>query len=169
LATLNQSYQLRYAEYTKMVIIVVVSLALILGLNMAASRFPVIPQGIVTLLSVVIVTIATILCVYISVKVYSRNNMNFNEINVTTPTATDASNTTMIDTTTVNSTLLTAPSFCFGAQCCSGNDISWNGVACVLSSGFTTITDIRKPTTFSIQPTPEVGPFEPNDNFQYLS
>jgi hypothetical protein len=91
-ALLNNTYRLKYAEYTKIVIVIIVSLLIFLLLSTLSSLYESIPPLIIIVLHIANITIAAIIITYIYAKIYSRSNINFDEI-VLPPPITDASGT----------------------------------------------------------------------------
>jgi len=85
-ATLNESYRQRYIQYTKMVIVVVISLAIIIAVIFLGRFFTVIPSFIIDVLIFIVMLSATFICYFIYADIAIRDKMYFDEINLDNPT-----------------------------------------------------------------------------------
>jgi len=75
--SLNESYRKRYAQYTQIVIIIVIALAAFYSLSLIQTTFPGIPSILIDLLIVVLISISIIYCGYLYMDILKRDNMNY--------------------------------------------------------------------------------------------
>jgi hypothetical protein len=137
-ALLNNSYRLKYAEYTKIVIIVIVSLLVFLLLQFLTSIFAAVPSGIVILLHIANFLIAFSMIIYIYATIYSRDKVNFNELNLPAPLS-DGSGTFVPQDNSgnsSNSSLFGSFGICYEQSCC-GEGTTWdpNSMMCLAQPG----------------------------------
>lgn len=119
---LNDSFRKRYQEYTKMVIVVIISLAVFIGIVMIGRVLPIIPSFIIDLLCVIVIAIGVIICYLIYVNIQSRDKVNFDELSLTNPSipsASDIAKSTAAAQASGNLLGSINLGTCVGAACCS--------------------------------------------------
>ena len=89
---LNENYRLRYMEYTKILIIFVVSLISVIILINFRSYLPFIPDFIIDFVIIIISSVSIITCFYIYMGILSRDKIYFNELALSPPTTVTPSN-----------------------------------------------------------------------------
>jgi hypothetical protein len=176
LLTLNDSYRLKYAEYMKMILIVIIVLIIWVILNKLAS-IGFLPDAFHTLLVIVDITIGLFSCYFIYLDISQRNNMNFNEINVAAPKklTPDELRKSQEDAAKAGNLLGTINfSGCVGAECCSdgtlwdaGNSVCYGntltgGKSTTFLQGFETIT-----MTYNLNKKMPVSANSPNEYDTY--
>jgi hypothetical protein len=178
LLSLNDSYRLKYAEYMKMILIVIFVLIIWVILN-KLSAIGFLPDAFYTLLLIVNITIGLFLCYFIYLDISQRNNMNFNEINVAAPKklTPDELRKRQEDAAKSGNLLGTINfSGCIGAECCSdgtlwdpGNSVCYgntltSGKSTTFVQPFTTLT-----MTYNVnKPKIKVSANSPNEYEDYL-
>jgi hypothetical protein len=148
LITLNNSYRLRYADYTKMIIIITILLSIFILVSLAKKYIPFFPETLYNIIIILLVPIGIIALYYKYAELISHNKLYYDELDLAPPKMLSAQEklkekvsyqTDILKT----GNLLGALEGCVGAQCCSGNTIwdSGNSVCIVAppKNGFTTI------------------------------
>jgi cation transport ATPase len=132
LITLNESYRLRYAEYTKMLIILVLTLAAFFIIIVLSKIFIFIPVVFFDVLSIIVICIGLFLIVKKYLETLRRDNLYFDKVYLAN---TNNGNTQKIyvPTTTPVTTLKSSDEskYCETEDCC-GEGTKW---------GLDTITD----------------------------
>jgi len=85
IALLNNSYRLRYVEYSKIMVVFVISLCIHIGLRLLGNYFEQIPNLPLTLAHVLNFTICGIIIIVIYATIWSRDQINFNQIDLPPP------------------------------------------------------------------------------------
>jgi len=163
-ALLNNTYRLKYAEYTKIVIVIIVSLLVFLLLSTLSSLYESIPPLIIIVLHIVNISIAVIIITYIYAKIYSRSNINFDEI-VLPPPITDASGTNGVKQNGSDS-LFGTLGICYKETCCGAGTV-WdpNFGICVIKKETPSTTTSKSGTA-----TKTTAPAKPqNEKFTTLT
>ena len=170
---LNNTYRQQYGEYTKIVIVIVISLLIFVFIQYLTSIFAAVPSGLVVLLHIGNVVGALIIITYIYAKLYSRDSINFDEIRLPPP----ITNATTIPTSTAQSTV--PPSiwgnFCVGEKCCAVGTVwdSTQGKCVAPSDNFSTLESAYIPeskmlssynATPNMYKTSEFGVNAPHEN-----
>jgi hypothetical protein len=147
LITLNNSYRLRYADYTKMIIIFTICLTIFILVSIAKRYIPFFPEPIYNIIIILLIPICVIALYYKYSEIVSHNRLYYDELDLKAPSmlsSEDKLKEKVAEQTNIlkSGNLLAGLEGCFGAQCCSGNTIwdSGNSI-CVAAprSGFTTI------------------------------
>jgi len=147
LITLNNSYRLRYADYTKMIIIFTICLTIFILVSIAKRYIPFFPEPIYNIIIILLIPICLIALYYKYSEIVSHNRLYYDELDLKAPSmlsSEDKLKEKVAEQTNIlkSGNLLAGLEGCFGAQCCSGNTIwdSGNSI-CVAAprSGFTTI------------------------------
>lgn len=82
---LNDSYRQRFEQYSRIIIIIVFTLAIFIGILLIGKNFPFIPSFVLDLLTIVLF-IACFFIVYLSiVDIYKRDKINYNELDLQGP------------------------------------------------------------------------------------
>jgi hypothetical protein len=143
---MNDSYRKRYQEYTKITIIIVVSLLLCIGLAFLGKTFPFLPSGILTLLCAIIIFIALLLCYFIYYDILSRDRVNFDELNLGNPSLlspNDIARKQQVAGKQGNLLSSINLGYCVGAACCSdASGTVWDSTQsmCVVKPAFLSMT-----------------------------
>jgi len=122
IALLNNSYRLRYAQYTKMVIVLIIGLCIHIVLRLIGSYFTQVPSLFLVLLHIVNIVACLIIITYIYVDILSRDQINFNQLNLPPPTL---SGVTVASTPDSGSLWGDFGLGCAGQDCC-GPNTTWN-------------------------------------------
>lgn len=119
---LNNSFRKRYQEYTKMVIVVVITLVVFIGLVLLGRYLPIIPSFIIDLSCIIVITIGIIVCYLIYVNILARDKVNFDELSLSNPailSASDIAKSTAAAQASGNLLGSINLGYCVGAACCS--------------------------------------------------
>ena len=147
LITINNSYRLRYADYTKIMIIITISISIYVLVSLAKKYIPFFPSVIYNITLILLIPITIIILYYKYIELISHNKLYYDELDFKPPTMLSANDRlkekVSYQTNVLKSgELLGGLEGCSGAQCCSGNTIwdSGNSVCIVKpNNGFTTI------------------------------
>jgi hypothetical protein len=123
---LNESYRLRYQEYTKMVVVIVITLALFILISSLSRVFPFIPSFVFEFLSIIVIAGGLFSIYYIYINILSRSPTNFNELNIPGPkTDTPAEKAAAQEAAARSGNLLGSINLnqCIGSSCCSTGTI----------------------------------------------
>jgi len=163
---LNNTYRLQYAEYTKIVIVIIVALLVFLLLRSLTTTFASVPSPLVALLHVANIVIALIIITYIYAKLYTRSSINFDEIVLPPPSSltTNASGSSGGQQDSSGS-LFGSLGICYQDSCCGAGTI-WdpNYGVCVIpniASATTASATTASATTAAANPTTS-NPTTPN-------
>uniref|UniRef100_A0A6C0ARM5 Uncharacterized protein n=1 Tax=viral metagenome TaxID=1070528 RepID=A0A6C0ARM5_9ZZZZ len=119
-AELNESYRLRYIEYTKMTAVFVLALVLFGILQFLSKTFPIIPSLVIDLCYVALFCGTCIILYLIYLNIQSRDNLYFDKLRTNPPSSTNLSGIpqSMTDSSgnLFGSMNLGA---CIGKDCCS--------------------------------------------------
>jgi F0F1-type ATP synthase assembly protein I len=145
---LNNTYRQKYGEYTKIVIVIVVSLLIFVFIQYLTSIFASVPSGLVVILHIGNIVGALIIITYIYAKLYSRDSINFDEIRLPPP----ITNSTITPTSTTSTSNTNNKSlfsdFCLGDSCCADGTI-WDPIQgkCVVApaDNFSTLNSAYTP------------------------
>ena len=85
LMDLNNSYRKKYAQYTRIVVIIVFTLLVLLGISFL-KKIPVIPSGLLDILYIIVIAISILLCVGILFDInFNRDKIHFDKIDTNSP------------------------------------------------------------------------------------
>jgi hypothetical protein len=139
---LNNSNRIKQNSYTNLLIILIITLCLIIGIIMASKQFTFIPQIVFDLLTIIVISISIYVSLYSFLNIQSRNNMNFNELDLPGLKNSTAGNSIARGVSGPKN-LITGDMGCMGNDCC-GPLTEWdqeNGVCIpITTQGFTTMT-----------------------------
>ena len=152
IALLNNSYRLRYSQYTKMLIVVIISLFIYVGIQILVGFFAQVPTIAVIILHILNFAVCGIILIYMYADLKSRDQINYNQINLPPPPIDACGNliTTPAAASDFNN-LWSGMGFCYGQQCC-GPNTNWdtNTMTCLSNSSLastpTTATGIPSAT-----------------------
>ena len=82
---LNESYRMRQAEYTKLIIASVFVFAIVILIKYTRAFFDVLPDAVYTLIHIILFSALIIYAMLIYVNVSSREKTNFNRLDIPTP------------------------------------------------------------------------------------
>ena len=119
-AVLNDSYRQRYTEYTKMIVVFIVSLVCFLLLNMTSKYFPVIPSTIIDILYIVLFVVTCIVLFNMYVSIQGRNKLYFDRLNLDPPAIQNSDQVAANKRAAgLSGNLLGSINGCIGKDCCS--------------------------------------------------
>jgi hypothetical protein len=123
---LNNSNRLRQQSYTKILVIFIIVLVLFVGIIMLSKALPFIPQVVFELLSIIIISIGIYMALYTYLDIQSRNNMNFDELDIPGLNNTALGNTIATGKGSGSlSNLLYGTNLCVENECC-GPETVWD-------------------------------------------
>jgi hypothetical protein len=82
---LNESYRMRQAEYTKLIIASVFVFAIVILIKYTRTFFDVLPDAVYTLIHIILFSALIIYAMLIYINVSSREKTNFNRLDIPTP------------------------------------------------------------------------------------
>jgi hypothetical protein len=176
IVSLNDSYRLKYAQYIKMLLVIIIALVIWVILSKLNS-IGLLPDAIYTILIILVLVIPGFICYFIYLDILGRDRMNFNELNIPPP---DKLTPDQIrqrkEAAAKDGDLLGSINFagCVGSECCSdgtkwdeGNSVCFgNSLAFGRSTtfnGFSTISVSYKNGEFL----PPTTPNSPDEFTQY--
>jgi len=176
IVSLNDSFRLKYAEYIKMLLVIVIALVIWVILS-KLNRIGLLPDVIYTILIILVLVIPGFICYFIYLDILGRDRMNFNELNIPPPNKlTPDEIRKQKEAAAKDGDLLGSINFggCVGSECCSdgtkwdeGNSVCFgNSLAFGRSttfSGFSTISVSYKNGEFL----PPTTPNSPDEFTQY--
>jgi len=181
-ALLNNSYRLKYAEYTKIVIVIIAALLVFLLIQFLSNTFAYVPSGIVILLHIANLLVAFSIIIYIYAVIYSRDKVNFNELNLPAPLTDGSGVFVPAAQDSSGSSFWGSLGLCYEQSCC-GQGTAWdpNSMMClaqqasgpvpVNTSGITGAPIIPSPSpspSTTATPTPTIT-FSPNPSPTFTS
>ena len=86
---LNDSYRKRYAAYTRLILAIVFTLVVLFLVNLLKKRFPIIPDSVVMLLYIIIVSAYIIYAILLVTDINRRDRTNFDELDLNGPSVID--------------------------------------------------------------------------------
>lgn len=126
---LNESYRMRQAEYTKLIIASVFVFAIVILIKYTRAFFDVLPDAVYTLIHIILFSALIIYAMLIYVNVSSREKTNFNRLDIPTPdvvkSAEDKRRQKRKDAGYL--TGISDSELCRGAACCSDGQIFTGG------------------------------------------
>jgi len=135
---LNESNRLRQNSYTNLLIILIITLVLFILIMVASNYLTFIPEIVFDILSIIVISIGIYIALNRYLDIQSRNNMNFNELNLVglpnklAPKSPPPGSTNSGD-------LLATLDECVGSSCCSPGT-KWDQGNGVCKENFTTLT-----------------------------
>jgi hypothetical protein len=127
-AILNENYRERFSQYTKILLIIIVSFLIVFFLNYFREIMVFVPGVVFDILNIVVFVIAAILCYTTYMTIITRDKIYFNELNLSPPNIQPTSSGTYSaqNTDTMN---LTNFGMCIGSGCCDNKTTWWDSVA----------------------------------------
>jgi hypothetical protein len=117
---LNDSYRQRYMEYTKMIVVFILSLVCFLLLNMAGRYLPIIPSTIIDILYIILVVVTCIVLFNMYASIQSRNKLYFDRLNLEPPVIQNSDQVAANKRAAgLSGNLLDSINGCIGKDCCS--------------------------------------------------
>jgi hypothetical protein len=121
---LNNSNRLKQNSYTNLIIILIITLALFVGIMIASNVLTSVPQVVFDLLSIIVISVGIYIALYSFLNIQSRNNMDFNKLDLPGLKNSTAGNTLASgEGSTTN--LITGSTGCVGSDCC-GPQTEWD-------------------------------------------
>ena len=147
---LNNSFRERYTDYTKILVIFVITLVAFLGIMILQKNLTIIPSILFTILSILVLVVGLFTVYFKYSDTTVRDKLNYSQLDLAPPdlptpaqvTAEQAKNAAagnLLGTINIGG--------CVGPQCCSGNTI-WDTVNSVCMIGNTVATGNCKISTF---------------------
>jgi hypothetical protein len=136
---LNNSNRLKQNSYTNLLIILIITLSAFVLIMVASNYLTFIPQVVFDLLSIIVISVGIYMALYTFLDIQSRNNMNFNQLNLSGLNNSVAGNVAAKGSGSLTN-LFTGSTGCVGSDCC-GTDTKWDqdNNICV-KQGFTTMS-----------------------------
>jgi len=143
---MNESYRKRQAEYTKLIIAVVMVFALVIVMRYMRVFFNVLPDAVYTLLHILLFASVIIYSFITYINVSSREKINFDRLDIPGPKTESKADFEKRNTAAIKSGDLLGVSnsnLCKGAACCTAGVTVWNTEAqkCVKVCPATTTWD----------------------------
>jgi hypothetical protein len=147
LITMNNSYRLRYADYTKILMIITLFILIYVAISLARKYISFFPESLYNITIILLIPISIIVLYYKYIELVSHNRLYYDELDFEPPkilSADDKLKEQVAYQTKIlkSGDILGGLEGCVGAQCCSGNTIwdSGNSVCIVKpNTGFSTI------------------------------
>jgi hypothetical protein len=148
---LNSSYRYRYSQYNKIIGVIIITLIILFLINMVKET---IPEFIVVLLNVIVLSISIIYCIYIYYYLTLKDRINYNQLisdrngpNVYTSTQVSTEQTKA----SISGNLFGInynPNICQGQQCCGTGQV-WDASnnICDISTNIQTFTTLKNDNT----------------------
>jgi len=119
---LNDSYRQRFEQYTKIIVIIVFTLAIFIGILILGRNFPIIPSFVIDLLSIILFIVCFFSVYFSLIDIYKRDKLNYNELdlqgpNILTPEEIEKKSKDAGKTGNLIGTINTGS--CVGQECCS--------------------------------------------------
>lgn len=119
-SVLNDSYRLRYMEYTKMLVVVILSLVCFLLLFIGGRYFPIIPSIVIDILYIFLLVGTCIVLYNMYVGIQGRNKLYFDRLNLDPPIKqTPDQIAASKKAAGLSGNLLDSINSCIGKDCCS--------------------------------------------------
>jgi len=141
---LGNSNRLRQSSYTNLLLILIVTLVLFVAIMIASTYLTFIPQVVYDILSIIVISVGIYVGLYSFLDIQSRNNMNFNELNLPGLNNSVAGNSVATGNGSMFN-LITGSTGCVGSDCCDNITTKWDNEklyckAIPTTSGFTTMS-----------------------------
>ena len=126
---LNESYRMRQAEYTKLIIASVFVFAIVILIKYTRTFFNVLPDAVYTLIHILLFSGLIIYAMVIYMNVSSREKTNFNRLDIPTPDVVLSDEDKRANKRRQRGDLmgLNNSDLCRGAACCSDGQIFTDG------------------------------------------
>jgi len=120
LIALNQNYSNRYNQYNYIIIIIVIALILFLGITLIQRNMEEPPTNLFTFLTVIIFGFAFIYIIIIYNRIMSRSNMDYDQLNISTPLSAKLNENQQQSASEKGDLLgsIISEDACVGATCC---------------------------------------------------
>ena len=138
---LNESYRLKYRQFMKILLVIIVTLVLFIVMTFLSKQFPFIPSFVFEILSVFIISAGHFIIYFMMINLLSRSNTYYNELNIPGPTSGDGTvSTTRAGTSGIQNLFADINlNQCIGSSCCSGGT-KWDAATSkCIKEPFTTI------------------------------
>lgn len=121
LIALNQNYSNRYNQYNYIIIIIVIALILFLGITLIQRNMEEPPTNLFTFLTVIIFCFAFIYIIIIYNRIMSRSNMDYDQLNISTPLSAKSNKNQQQSASEKGDLLgsIISEDACVGATCCT--------------------------------------------------
>ena len=149
IALLNNSYRLRYAQYTKIMIVFIIGLAIHIVLRLLSGFFDQMPNFITVLLHIANIVICGAIIIRLYADIQMRDQINFNQIVLPPPVLDISGSGTPAAAANFDNLW---GGFCYGQECCGPNTV-WNSNTSVCD----VVNSISSPSPSSYNPMPSVN------------
>jgi len=167
---LNESYRLKYQQYTKIMIVIIVTLLLFIGITYLSKRFPILPSFVYEILSILVISIGIFTIYYMTIDMLNRSKTYYDKLNLAPPSGqTSTSQTSQGSQSQSIYDLLaqTNMQICIGSTCCD-NGTHWDaGNATCVGNTISAFTTIQQ--AYSLEKSNKnVKPNTPNEFENYM-
>ena len=120
---LNESYRMRQAEYTKLIIASVFVFAIVILIKYLRASFTILPDAVYTLIHIILFSALIIYAMVIYINVSSREKTNFNRLAIPTPDVVKSAEDKRNEKRKKAGYLMgvSDSDLCKGAACCNDN------------------------------------------------
>ena len=153
---LNDTYRKKKVQYSKIMIVIIIALLIVIAISVMGKFLP-IPEGFLSLLYILDIAIALIICFNLYTDITMRDYINYDEIYIAPPTI-DASGNVVGNNKDVPSFWSSFKYGCYEASCCADGTVYDDKLKmCVMPSN-----KIKAPSPITPAPTLEaVTPLTP--------
>jgi len=134
---LNNSFRERYADYTKVLLIIIITLVTIVGIIILHKNITIIPSFIIYILIILVTVIGIFSSYYKYSLINARDRLYYDELNLQPPSISTSGQTAAAQSqNAATGNLLGTINIggCIGPQCCSGNTIWDSGNSVCIAS-----------------------------------
>ena len=167
---LNESYRMKYHQFMKIMLVVIVTLVLFIFVTFLSSRFPIVPSFIFEMLSILIISVGLFAIYFLVIGMLRRNNAHYDQLNLSPPPGAGGNVIISAPPAPNLQDLLSGLNInqCIGSSCCA-DGTRWDGgnASCVGNSrsGFTTIQIAQNNGDFYGRPLVKAN--SPNEDEHY--
>lgn len=128
---LNESYRMRQAEYTKLIIASAFVFAIVILIKYLRTSFTILPDAIYSLIHILMFSALIIYAMVIYINVSSREKTNFNRLDIPTPDVVKSTADKRRKSREDDGNLMgiSDSELCRGAACCDDNTQTFNDVS----------------------------------------
>jgi hypothetical protein len=158
---LNESYRLRYEQYMKIIIVIIITMVLFIGITFLSKRFPAIPSFVYELVSIAVISVGIFVVYYMTIDMLSRNRTYYNKLNLSGPNA-DVGNAIVQGSSNSINDLISGTNMkmCIGSSCCDKGSHWDAGNAICIGNTIAAFTTIKQ--AYSLEKNCNGGDVKPN-------
>jgi hypothetical protein len=116
---LNDSYSKRMAAYTNIVMVFVFALAIAIVMKLLKNNTPFVPDAVLSIVYILLISSSIIYSMFILSDIVSRENNDFDKLDLPPPKAVLKKSTTTTSGPTELDVTPVLPGYCIGSSCCS--------------------------------------------------